>query len=207
MAWRDPRSGAPSRRFPESMRPDGRRPFPRATRPSRRFLVPMRAHGCRRLAKGWFLVPAWRCPPGRMATASGPMGRSSCRLARSHEARWVSAIAGRVHPSCHLAASFSPMDVRLARRDVSFWGSRTPIMPVGYTHHPIRVFPSAGGGDRSTMKDDPVRGSRASLRRRRTPIKGKAVPLRVRGSPVRGTGPSFTRHGYAQPDDGRAHTG
>src|SRR5580698_6637720 len=50
----------------------------------------------------------------------------------------------------------APMDVRLAGRDVSFWGSRTPIMPVGYTHHPIRVFPSVdrghpsdGGGHRS----------------------------------------------------------
>src|ERR1700722_16043399 len=40
--------------------------------------------------------------------APGPMGLSSCRLACSHEARWVSAIAGRVHPSCHLAAPFSP---------------------------------------------------------------------------------------------------
>ena len=42
--------------------------FPRATHPSRRFLVPMRAHGCPRLAKGWFLDPVRRCPSGRMST-------------------------------------------------------------------------------------------------------------------------------------------
>ena len=40
--------------------------------------------------------------------ASGPKGTSYCLLAHGHEARWVSAIAGWVHPSCHLAASFSP---------------------------------------------------------------------------------------------------
>src|SRR5580698_7030178 len=35
----------------------------------------------------------------------------------------------------------------------------------------------------------------------------KAVAPHVRGSPLRGRGASFAPHGYAQPDDARAHEG
>src|ERR1700722_8732780 len=114
-----------------------------------------------------------------MGVRDSRKGGSLCRLAGAHQAAWPRASGPMVDPRAGLPVAMrpnggprsrdgyilhatwlrpsAPMDVRLARRDASFWGSRTPIMPVGYTHHPVRVFPSAGGGDRSTMKDDPVR--------------------------------------------------
>src|ERR1700722_4836522 len=57
------------------------------------------------------------------------------------------------------------------------------------------------------MKDGPVRGSRASLRRRGTRIEAKGC-----GPPREGVAPSreggiLRTHGYAQPDDARAHEG
>src|ERR1700677_1448447 len=103
--------------------------------------------------------------------ASGPMGRSSYRLARSHEAPWVSAIAGRVHPSCHLAASFSPYGrpprpegcilLVIPDTDHAFWGHPSPhtgiplrerVAPIDHevwSRSVDRGHPSDVGGHRS----------------------------------------------------------
>jgi hypothetical protein len=64
-------------------------------------------------------------------------------------------------------------------------------MPVGCTHHPIRVFPSAGEGDRSTMKDgsDPL-------------IAG--IPL-TEADTDQGKGCAPPREGVTGPRDGAIH--